>query len=782
MKLAVSALASILPQGEGIEVFNHIIYEGLPVKGQFSEKYHDSKTLLAELVKQLTVQQSASDSEINIVLGSIQYSGFENSDTLYDALILAKEYLSHSIKRVNIFALQNNQKNKPSVSLLDNHQDFAFAEDFDFSKDKQSSCFALALTLQRYQEETESYFALLESCDNLEISHRLKDISISVLESTAHSSEEELRQDFDISSPMIPDQLTIALGSVATSIGYTSQHLDMAAFVKTILQCNQRYIAGVPNWQNKNNGLPWQHSNFYISEQSKSWFVDKQDTPRYCLLNIYNKQARQQLLVSDRGLGLERKSHYFSYASPHFFPLAGNGLEDFQKQLQTLSADIKSCTNYICLRALAKSYYQRLIDEEDAINIKKFRAVVLGESEAILTDEIELLLKSLPQAFGESAKHEIKTPKGSYFTAEPLGEEGKVAFVFPGLGSSYVGLGQKIFQLFPSIFKESFRFTDNVGEELQEKVLYPRTQDALSFKEKRQKDMEIVLNLKDLGKTDTTYSSICAHVMTDVFKVHPDMAFGYSMGEANMMTALDVWQTPTELENRFKKSDIFKDRLYGELKTVKQFWGENNSTHSENLWTTFTLKASREAVESYIQSEKLNRVYITLINTDDNLVIAGDPKQCLLLLEKLGSRAIPMGFLPAIHCEPTAQEYEGIAELYSMPTNETCSTKLYSSSCYLPVPVRQKAIAYAIAKCFCEPVDFPRLVNKVYHDGARIFLEAGAGRICSTWIDKILHDKKHVIVPLNAKGSDDSLTFARVMAKLFCHKVEMSLAPLYENV
>jgi len=253
------------------------------------------------------------------------------------------------------------------------------------------------------------------------------------------------------------------------------------------------------------------------------------------------------------------------------------------------------------------------------------------------------------------------------------------------------------------------------------------------------------------------------------------------VGEANMMTALDVWETPTELELRFKQSDIFKDRLYGELTTVKKYWGEQNSIASD-IWSTFSLKANKNLVESCIEKERLTRVYITLINTEESVVIAGDPKQCLQLIEQLACRAMPMGFVPAIHCEPTAEEYEGIAELYSMPTTESSSTKFYSSSCYLPVPVRQKAIAYAIAKCFCEPVDFPRLVNKVYQDGARIFLEAGAGRICSTWIDKILQDKKHVIVPLNVKGTDDSLTFARVMAKLFCHKVDVSLSPLYENV
>jgi len=294
--------------------------------------------------------------------------------------------------------------------------------------------------------------------------------------------------------------------------------------------------------------------------------------------------------------------------------------------------------------------------------------------------------------------------------------------------------------------------------------------------------MEIVLNLKDVGKTDTTYSSICAHIMTHVFQVHPDMAFGYSMGEANMMTALEVWKNPTLLEGRFRESEIFKNKLYGRLETVRKLWNIDKQIPSENLWTTFTLKASQAAVAQCISKEKIARVYITLINTEDNVVIAGEAFACMLLIQKLACRAIPMGFVPAIHSPPTYEEYEGIAELYSLETSDSCNSKLYSSSCYLPVPFRSKAIAYAIAKCFCEPVDFPRLVNRVYDDGARIFLEAGAGRTCSTWIDKILVDKEHVIVPLNVKGTADSVTFTRVLAKLFCHKVDVNLHPLYKNI
>ena len=76
-------------------------------------------------------------------------------------------------------------------------------------------------------------------------------------------------------------------------------------------------------------------------------------------------------------------------------------------------------------------------------------------------------------------------------------------------------------------------------------------------------------------------------------------------------------------------------------------------------------------------------------------------------------------------------------------------------------------------------MDFPRLINKTYEDGARIFLETGAGRSCCTWIDRILADKPHVCIPINAKGTPDSLTLARAAAKLYSHRVSIDLSAFY---
>ena len=64
-------------------------------------------------------------------------------------------------------------------------------------------------------------------------------------------------------------------------------------------------------------------------------------------------------------------------------------------------------------------------------------------------------------------------------------------------------------------------------------------------------------------------------------------------------------------------------------------------------------------------------------------------------------------------------------------------------------------MAHSIARAFSETVDFPRLVNQAYDDGARIFIELGSRKFCSNLIDKILKDKDHLAMAINVKGTMD---------------------------
>ena len=178
-------------------------------------------------------------------------------------------------------------------------------------------------------------------------------------------------------------------------------------------------------------------------------------------------------------------------------------------------------------------------------------------------------------------------------------------------------------------------------------------------------------------------------------------------------------------------------------------------------------------------------MYCTLINTPDNIVVGGYPPDCLRVFEKLGVRAFPMDMQNAIHSPPATLDRKAMEKLFQMPVVRKAQTKIFSSSCYLPVPQFAKSVAVSIAKCLTEQVDFPKLVEAVYREGARVFLEMGPGGNLCHWIDKILKPTQQsgpsVTAVLNARGARDEVVLLRALAKLVSHGVNLDLSRLFTS-
>jgi len=258
------------------------------------------------------------------------------------------------------------------------------------------------------------------------------------------------------------------------------------------------------------------------------------------------------------------------------------------------------------------------------------------------------------------------------------------------------------------------------------------------------------------------------------------------MGEVSMYAALGAWQQPGLMSARLANSSTFNERLCGDLLTLREHWSLpaplNDSEQDELIWETYTIKATLDEVLAASEGEE--RVYCTIINTPDSLLLGGYPADCLRVIKKLGVRAMPLNMANAIHSAPAKIEYDDMVELYTMDVTARLKTKMYSSSCYLPVPQMSKAIAHSVAKCLCERVDFPRLINTMHDKGARVFIEMGAGRSLSSWVDKTLdlsNKEARVTVPVNAKGTSDELTYFRAIAKLISHGVKLDINRLFNG-
>ena len=79
------------------------------------------------------------------------------------------------------------------------------------------------------------------------------------------------------------------------------------------------------------------------------------------------------------------------------------------------------------------------------------------------------------------------------------------------------------------------------------------------------------------------------------------------------------------------------------------------------------------------------------------------------------------------------------------------------------------------------PIDFPRLVDLAYQDGARVFIELGAGSNCSKWVEACLKDRPHAAMSINYSNLDDHSAILRLLARLISHQVPLDLSVLKEE-
>ena len=418
--------------------------------------------------------------------------------------------------------------------------------------------------------------------------------------------------------------------------------------------------------------------------------------------------------------------------------------------------------------------------------------VLLACSFSTLKQQLQLALSGIPSSLDSNTpwNKPWKTPAGSYFSSQLVRrtankQQQPVSFVYPGVGALYVNMGKDLLRLFPEAYQALLKISDDLAFSLQDQLITPRLLSKPDYSKSIELEKLLRSELANIAEAGVSYACLLTTIWQQQLQVKATRAAGYSMGEVSMFAALDCWEHPQEMSQRLRESHIFAEQLSGSLKRLERAWGvaapisskdndhdvgnvSDSATNNKLLWESYHLKATVEQVKSLITL--FPRVYITIVNTDDSLVIAGDPEQCLKLAEQLKVRAIALNIPNIIHCDLAKSEYENMQKLYSLTVKHKISTQLYSSSCYLPVPHTKKAIAVSISKCLTEPVDFPRLINSMAKAGETVFIEMGAGKSLSTWIERILKSNQQVkpvtCLSVNQKNLDDYSAILKTIAPL----------------
>jgi len=236
----------------------------------------------------------------------------------------------------------------------------------------------------------------------------------------------------------------------------------------------------------------------------------------------------------------------------------------------------------------------------------------------------------------------------------------------------------------------------------------------------------------------------------------------------------------SNMSDILNRSKLFEDRLAGPMNAVREAWDLGpDEFRQKPLWGCYSLQLSPQIVQQEVENEA--HVYLILINTPEEVVIAGEPTACERVIQQLGRPVHPIPVTDVVHCEPVKTEYEEIKRVHTDKVVKCPDIDFYSAINYEVSKLDSKTLAHNVATIYGKTVDYSRLIEKVYADGARIFVDLGPRTTCSKWISKTLDKRPHLSISVNRKGTDNREMILQALSSLISHRVPVKLEALFPS-
>ncbi len=443
---------------------------------------------------------------------------------------------------------------------------------------------------------------------------------------------------------------------------------------------------------------------------------------------------------------------------PHIIPLAISSPDQIDLILKDLHARIDRSSSFPELVADCWTQYTQTA-------ATPFVLVLVASDLQSLQKEAQICQQTWSRCW--TAGQDWKTPAGSILTPQPAGPTGKLAFVYPGIGSLYPGYSRDLLTLFPDALNGLPVPQNELLAMLHREHLWPADTDGSGTAEA---DWPLYRDIVAQAEATVSLAYVWTHLLRDRFEIQPTMALGYSLGELAMFSGCGCWQQPQELATRFRQWPSFRERLSNEM-TLLQSASQTKGLQA-NEWTNCLVQVTGPIPE--IRHDAGEQIYITHLNTSRELVIAGRDRDITSWLTRHNVRGQTLPSRLIYHCEPVKFEAETLQTLFELPLAERPAIDFVSMPPYGRVPHDSKSIARTLVNTAIRTVNWPEIVGLAHQRGARIFVEIGPRNSCSSWIQTILNGKPHTTASTDRKGFDVATSLTRLFAQLLSHRVAMS--------
>ena len=563
---------------------------------------------------------------------------------------------------------------------------------------------------------------------------------------------------------------SVALGTVKSMISHTVQAAGVAGMIKTALALHHKVVPPTLNCEEPNPRLNLDDSRFYISSKARPW-CNGEGHPRRAGVSSFGFGGVDAHVVLEEYPAVTGATGRSSPSAPGHRPA-------WESEVFILEAES---------RAGLASRAQELVEYLGAAPLGAFRmqdlaftlagrvgtlpagrrlrlAVVAGS-----TSELLEKFKRAAEKLRDPACSQIKEREGVYFSAEPLGATGKVAFMFPGEGAQYPGMLSDLCLHFPPV-QECFDQTDRLY--LEAGRAYPPSSFIFpqpTFSPEQRQWAEDQLWDMDIAAAAVLTADEALLTLLEGLGVKPDVVVGHSSGEWAALRAAGVFGATPENRARWIGREL--------LDVYRQSIDQDRVPPS----TLLALGAGRADVES-LASEIGSGVRIAMDNCPHQVVVSVEPDSLDAVLSAARRRSWVIEKLPfdrPYHTPDFAPYSERLMETLAPLEVRPPQVPVYSCATAAPFPNQADAVKRTTAGQWSAEVNFRSTVEALYEDGARVFVEVGPRGNLTAFARDVLRGRGASLIPSNVQRRSGIGQLNHMAGLLAVQGVDLDLSFLF---